>query len=681
MKTEYDEIRIRNPFLEPLVSELIEDPLRYQKMFSERILVGETLQVFQPANIILQGPQGSGKSMILNLLRYQVLATWLSAGSAPPSPLQHINPFLGISINLVRASFHVFGRRSVTRARKGYADEGADAACAADYLTNYLFREFLMALQFLRGRDGTKFRNWLQTSREKLDLSRQIATWPAWNGYYSECKSLEDLLKKSEHRLYIWRRFLNSSIEDVPDEVWGTKALMEEAFHSMGNALRGASTSAKPVSLFVMIDQYEELPELNITHGTTLQRIINSLIKTRDPVVSYKIGARNYDWGQELRIWGAESRIEVQRDYAIVNLSDTLQRREDSHWIFPEFARDVAYKRMKEQGGFSDVREDQIETFLGPYTPKHEATMYFERNDKRKMALLDGLPNKIKKRIILVCGDEPSPLDLRLAGAWTLQRLQRNVNEQEILKELPNAAWRNNGSWRKERIGIALLQIASKANARKRYYGWETMLYLAGSNITAFLMLCGEIWDMAAKNGVNPLSGSPLAPAIQSNGVLIASRKWANRDRLERIGGRKRFEVLSRMGPGIHDELIQDWAISNPGHSGFSLKESDLIDDEQGEQVARFIENAVSWSIFEERIHTPKTRDGSTRRKWYLNAVMSPAFGIPYIRVKEPFYATVDEVHKWIFSKEKVRLRHPRSKSQKSRLNSAQLQLPKVSGK
>jgi hypothetical protein len=667
MKIEYEEIRIRNPFLEPLVSELIEDPDRYHKMFSESILVGETLQVYMPANIVLLGPQGSGKTMILNLLRYQVLAKWLSKNNAPPSPLRHVNPFLGISINLTRASFHIFGRRSVAKVRHGYVDEGLDATCAADYLTHFLFREFLKALQFLRSRDGTKFRNWLQTSREKLDLGNQIAQWGAWYGYYSDCKSIEDLLERCEKRLYVWGKFLNGNLDMIPDEVWETKAMMESAFHSMGNALRGASTSVKPISLFVMIDQYEVLPELNLAYGGTLQRIVNSLIKARDPVVFYKIGARNYDWGQELRIWGAESRIEVQRDYALVNLSNVLLRSEEAgHWVFPKFAKDVAFKRMKEQGGFTEVKDDQVETILGPYTPKQEALMYFEKNDSRKISLLEGLSTKVKKRIMQVCGENPSPLELRLAGAWALQKKQRNVPENEIIEELENGAWKNNSSWRKERIGIALLQIASKANARKRYFGWDTVIFLAGSNITAFLMVCAEIWDMAAKNGVNPLNGSAISPIIQSNGVLVASRKWAYRDNKERIGGRKRFEVLSRLGPGIHDELIQDWAISNPGHSGFSLRESDLTENKEGEQVAKFIENAVSWAIFEERVHTPKMRDGSTRRKWYLNAVLSPAFGIPYIRVKEPFYATVEEVYQWIFGNDRIRLRRAKSKTQKS---------------
>jgi hypothetical protein len=52
--------RARNPFRELMVTELIENPKLYKKMFSQQILLGETLTVFRPVNAVLVGPQGSG---------------------------------------------------------------------------------------------------------------------------------------------------------------------------------------------------------------------------------------------------------------------------------------------------------------------------------------------------------------------------------------------------------------------------------------------------------------------------------------------------------------------------------------------------------------------------------------------------------------------------------------------
>lgn len=114
MKRQSD-IRLRNPFRDLLVSEFIEDPVLYRKMFSERILVGETLTVFQPGNVVLLGPLGSGKSMILNLMRYRVLSEWITPYGKLPQPLKQLSPFFGISVNLTRVNLWAFGRRSLAQ--------------------------------------------------------------------------------------------------------------------------------------------------------------------------------------------------------------------------------------------------------------------------------------------------------------------------------------------------------------------------------------------------------------------------------------------------------------------------------------------------------------------------------------------------------------------------------------
>jgi hypothetical protein len=659
--TKSEETRIRNPFHDPLVTELIEDPVLYREMFSQRILVGETLAVFQPANVVLVGPQGSGKSMILNLIRYSVVSEWISGHGKPPAPLKHLAPFFGISVNLVRADFHAFGRRSVFRsAGGGLTEEARDASCAADFLGHYLFREFLKGLQLLLSNEGSRLREWLGVDSKRLENQvRTIGKWDCWFGYYRRSTSLQALMTRCEKRLNVWRSFLNTNIDDIPRYVWETKSTLSDPLHAMGNFLQSVGPSKGRLPFFVVIDQYEVLPELNPSYGTTLQRIVNTLIKARDPVVFYKIGARTYDWGTELRIWGAESRIEVQRDYVMINLADVLMRNEDSGgWLFPGLARDVAYRRLKVEGHYN-VSKGKIEEILGTWSAAREAGLYFKVKP-RKVVVLKKLSDPIRRRIVSLCGSDCSPLDLRLAGAWALQKKKRGLPESKIVKELGEFPWRRNASWRKERVAIALLQVASLANQKRRYFGWKPVINLSGANISAFLLLCSEIWDMATKVDIHPLKDCPLPYHIQTEGVFVASDTWRNRDRNEPGRGRKRYDVLNRLGPAIHDLLIGDLAISNPGHSGFSLRESDFSNDERGEKVREFLQNAVSWAIFEERPHTSKQREAATRRKWYLHPLLSPVFDIPVARVKEPLYVELDDVFAWLFERGKVSFRRNR---------------------
>jgi hypothetical protein len=644
--------RKKNPFQEPLVTELIENPNLYQKLFSESILVDETIEIFRASNAVLLGPQGAGKSMILNLIRYKFLAQWLANEGKPPASLEGLGRFLGISINLVRANFHAFGRRSFSKASGRENEPNLDALCAADFLNHFLFRELIFALRFLGEPGGRHLAAWLGIQSQSISsFLKEASELPCWLGYYSNAGDMSALLARSDERLNGWRNFLNGNVDSVPDEVFRTKSDVGVPLHAVGNLLQKLPTTGEALPLFIIIDQYEVLPELNKTYGTDLQRVVNTLIKARDPVVFYKIGARTYDWGRELRIFGAESRIEVQRDYIMVDLSKVLMRKEDSRgWLFPKFAAAVAQRRALAVTD-SRLREEAIADMFGKWSPESEAELYFRKKTRIRM-ILRVVPKAYHAAILEACGD--SPLDLRLAGAWILQQLNRKSGEAEIVARLKERPW-DHQWWRKERIGVALVQIASSANQRRRYFGWKPITYLAGANISAFLLICSEIWDAATKQGCLPFRGSPLDPRIQTQGILNAASKWLERDRNEAAGGRMRYQVLSRLGPAIHSKLKDDYAISNPGHSGFSLRESDLS-SASGAKVTEFLQNAVSWAIFEERVHTSRNvADKAARRKWYLHPLLCAAFGIPFIRVKEPYYATVEEVAAWLFSSESIR--------------------------
>ena len=660
MKQPTEEARGRNPFSDTLVSELIEDPSRYQRMFSEQILVGETLQVFQAGNVVLTGPQGSGKSMILNLLKYAVLSRWITEGGTPPTVLHAVSPYFGLYVNLVRANFHVFGRRSVRRGVQGMDVTEVNAICAADYLTHYLFHELIKGLSFLQSSDGEKFRAWLSVDAASITAAvSDVGNWDAWFGYYSGLTTLPQLFDRSFERLNEWRRFLNANTDELSMEVWETKASMEQCLHLMGQLLRRIGGHGSSPHLFIVIDQYEALPELNFTHGPHLQRIVNSLIKGRDPYVSYKIGARTHDWGRELRIWGSHSRIEVQRDYSIINLSDLLMRNEaNKSWLFARFARDVAARRLADKG--YKVTVAQVEQSFGKWNAVAESRMYM-KTAKRLIHAVGPISEDVKRIIVETCGEDASPLDLRLAGAWFLQQRRRGVAQHELLKRLNelrvsgvHAPWQHKW-WRKERVAVALLQLASRANQKRLYFGWKTIVELSGANITAFLLLCAEVWDTASKLDIDFLDGIP--EHIQTNAVYDAAEKWRNRDRNENLGGRERYEILTRLGFAIHETLIGDYAISNPGHSGFSIREADFRASERAERVINLVKNAVSWAILEERPHTSKQQE-SARRKYYLHPLLSPVFAIPHTRVKEPLYASIDDVFRWFFSTEEVKFRH-----------------------
>jgi hypothetical protein len=648
--------RARNPFHDLLITELIEDPDLYRRVFSTEILVGEALEIFRPSNVIITGPQGAGKTMLVNLVRLEVLARFLDDTHFVPVGMDGLDPFLGISVNLVRADFHSFGKRSIARAR-GISDptSSVDSAAAADFLNTFLFREYLRAIKNLL--EGPQFRfikGWLGLNDMPSEraLVDRIASWECWHGFYGEARELDGLVALADKRLCAYTDFLNTNTDDIPDDVWKSKSSLGAPLHECGKLLR--SMSSKPnVSLFTVVDQYEVLPELNRSFGSSLQRIVNSAIKARDPFVFYKIGARTYDWGTELRIWGAESRVEVNRDYAMVDLRQLLMRSErNKEWLFRRFAKDVTDRRLNYTYGSAPRGVDKI---LGMSNPSMEAKLYVKKFENWKEKFIRGLPLTHKARLETLLAEESNPLEIRLASAWALQKHQRGWSESRIMLEMERRPWIIERWWRKERIEVALLQIASLTRQRKLYFGWDTLLGLSGFNITATLLVLSEIWDLTTRLGVDPLSADPVNDKIQTESIHKASQNWAERDRTEIGGGQRRFEVIGRLGPAIHDSLVDEVAISNPGHSGFSIRERDLQGSQEGEKVGGFLRTGVSWAILEQRAHTSKNKGDSVREKWYLHPMLSPFFKIPAKRVKEPFYVTdVGEIYKWIFSKDRI---------------------------
>src|ERR1035441_9427669 len=267
---------LSNPFSLGLTTELLEKPSFYKQAFSERILVGETLAVLQPVNVIVTGPQGSGKSMILNLLRYPILNEFLNEDSQLPPYLEGATPFLGIAVNLTRIGFSAFGKRSISKAVYGRLDNRVEIDCAADFLTHFLFFRFLLALSFCYSDPGARLRKWLGLPEEcPRALAPSLAQWGRWAGFFHGCNTLEDLITHCEDRLNAWRSYLAGGREGFPREVIETLTPMEDALHMMGDSLRRLDPSQR-ISLYVTIDQYEELIGLNAHHGTDLQRIVRS---------------------------------------------------------------------------------------------------------------------------------------------------------------------------------------------------------------------------------------------------------------------------------------------------------------------------------------------------------------------------------------------------------------------
>lgn len=647
-----------NPFEELYVSETI-PPREFVQLFSD-FLVPHALPLFQPGNVVLRGIQGSGKSMLLSLLKPSIRAAYAEADVPFPVPTEH-SRFVGAGINLRRSGAINFGQRPME------ADPEQDAQqfplYFGDFLNYWIVADLLEALQVFAVRaDGKIARELgLNMSRQTLDeFAVSLAGDQCWFGALEDVKTIDALLASLRLRLRAYLTFLNYNSDDLQRRIRATKTIVGAPISAAARHLRETGVLPSNVSVFIQVDQYEELTHLAQVHGDlggAYRRIVNRALGQRDQHVSYRIGARRWAWPEELVMFGTSALLEREREYTEVNLDEILRRRENAKtYIFPRFAEDVMFRRLR----FANFDTEHIQgpllrrVFGDRLAPDERARMYVRQNAgcaPDRIVNVSDLPPSWKN--FLLHEAEADPLSARLAEAWSRQeRGQRLVHgppqRDGRTGKLP---WERE-YWRKERREQALMQLAAGCGQRMIWAGADDILALCGGNILIFVSMCRQIWsahirslrDTSTEGELGPLPVPSVNQQVQSVGIEDASLHWY-RKTPEQPGGHTRQRFLDVIARVFQRKLLDDRAMSYPGHNGFSLAVADL---EADPVVRGFLRDAVDYGDLVEVPHTTKEKDRRPRFKWYLKPVLSPHYRLPAVHVKEPMYLTIDDIREWI---------------------------------
>lgn len=127
-----------NPFHELYVTESI-GPDSFVKLFSD-VLVDHTLPLFKPGNVVLKGLPGTGKSMMLSLLKPSIRLAYKRCGEEFPVP-KKFNKFIGAGINLIRSSVSDFGQRPIKP--EGVDELNELAIYFGDFLNYWVIKDIL----------------------------------------------------------------------------------------------------------------------------------------------------------------------------------------------------------------------------------------------------------------------------------------------------------------------------------------------------------------------------------------------------------------------------------------------------------------------------------------------------------------------------------------------------------
>jgi len=628
----------RNPFHYLYVGERVSAG-EFADIFSTE-LVQHALPLFQPGHVVLSGANGMGKSMLFNLFHPEVRIAYQEAGKPFPVPGE-AGRFVAAGINVNTAKCNEFGNR---RTPDG---DHIQELMFGDFLNYFVVLDILRAVEVLSANQviakslGLKLDD---TLRETFAVA--VAKDAVWHGYLAEAEDYGSLRAAIEKRILFYRRFMNGNDLELDGRVATTKTSAGEPMAVVVRLLRQHGIVPSDVPFYIVIDQYEELATItNADHRKADYRsVVNKVLNSRDPTLSYRIGTRGYGWRDHIHVFGTDARLEQERDYKLVELEARLRRSENGRTsIFTDFARDV-FRRRIQHAASTDGGVEASLTLAGVFgrsmAPADEARILTgPRIEARRSVVEAGedWPPNVTEALLKIA--ETDPLSARLGEAWVRQKETEGFDYE-------NPPWEAKTYWKKERNEVALLQIAGGRQQRAVLSGEEDIISLSGGNVLIFLSICQLIWDFAsqATRRDDKQPEMPIPWDVQTVGIIRAGRNWLDRITSEYGRSDDRSRLVQKMGEKFAEILLSDRRMSNPGQNGVSLSVDEL---DANPLIRGFLVEAVDYGNLVMTEHA--NRSGrARRRKFYLNPLYCPIFRIPFQRTKEPLYLPMPILQDWL---------------------------------
>ena len=638
-----------NPFFELYVGDRMSSR-EFVDIFSP-FLVRHAEALFLPGNVVVKGVQGSGKSMLLTLLKPQVRLEYDRANEDFPVP-QALRKFIGAGINLAHENAIDFGYRRISR------DHNETALFFADFVNYTILLDLLTSVRTLGSSADVARELGIELADERTRaFAAALAANDVFHGSLVDCATLDDVEARIKLRLNAYRRFLHHNDQELAGGIHDTKTDIGTPLKVAVELLKANRVVGHDVTFFIHFDQYEELANISATEENSpdYRRVINRTLARRDPTVSYRIGTRGHAWRNHGFILGTDAKLEEERDYKFVDLDAMLRRNENRQtWIFPGFVADVFARRLVHVGlaDKSTGGKKLLEAMLGPgMAPVDKARRYGGRNPKRSVKTDDNWPDVFKTDLLALA--EHDPLSARLLEAWALQTIDRESTRTRrpptntlaigLLDAMRQREW-----WVKERLELALTQIAARCQERPIWCGSSEVVDLSGGSILTFLSLCQFIWDTHNQLGTARAHENTLLridDVTQAVGVFKASDYWLKKIAAETGRSGDRFRFVRQVGTTLARNLYADRQMSYPGHNGFSLADEEL---ERCPHVKSLLDEMSDYGTITARPHTTKEKDRRSRTKFYLNPILCPQFKMHYKIVKEPVYLTPQTIEDWM---------------------------------
>jgi hypothetical protein len=621
-------------------------------------------------NVFLVGRKGVGKTMVLKIFDPDIMAVLYRSREPEHVEARKFLPkaTVGVYLNLVSPS----ARLSLFRGPQH--DESWWLRAYADYLNALLMELALSATETLAATPG--WRTDANASSASLidtpevfgaliDGLREEST------AYEPIKSLSELRALFRGRIRDWARYVNGDPGASPPSQ-SALPLGAPLFRFV-SAVRSSGLCGEPFRLFVLIDQYEVLHQQRrvIDFRPMFNQAMYSASRGGTGV-EFKIGTRQYSYGN-LDLPNGAGRIEAYREMLEVNFDDL------SKTFYKKFALELYEKRLG--GNSRQSAEERLpelkaraeaELYVGESVPDRHLTAFLQKwqslglseaqvaaaektSQIRSSHVLTGTLACIAVTRWLRDGSKKPPLgcsptdeaDPGEALGTYLDQLVRSIDEREKIGG--EAARRKDAHMKavddfvRDVEEAALFQLASAYKNQRKYFSGIDSIVALSSNVAIVLI---EILRAAYEPLI--LAGHDartvvVTPELQSAAIYRTATNWFNRIPKECDFGETHQRFLSALGGHLRRIQLALTA-PQPCPNGFSVGGAEASDiggaaqEDPRTNAKALIADAVSWGLMEESEHQDKTRGRPKRRKFYLNRIFCPYFGVSEIWKKDPIY-------------------------------------------
>lgn len=629
-------VQFKNPFIRKWAEDYKENELNAH--FSE-FIIPMIPEFFDYTNVFLYGGSGTGKTMLLRYLSFNVQKSYLEQGE---DKICNIHKFFESSSEKIEK---VIGRKiqyfGIYRKLTEIPSSLFKNKCRTKDEEQTLFKFYLdleISTKFIAS-ISRLIKNY-SDARRKEEIKSKILDCVKKYSDISESAEFSDILeyladKKKQIDLYLGSLRLNkSAVSSEKFQEFRIGGLIR-LFFNIAEVLKTQVEEFSGIKIYIMLDEYERIEE----HYKIL---INEIIRERNKFLEFKISSRRYGL-TTLKTTNPNDFIILGRDAELIDLEYVFRYKYKDK--YKKLLIDAAKRRLNAEPFFRDKQLTDIRKLLRSITPEEEVSNLtaekegeLEHRKRFKNFLASHNVVDTNRTMNLIKCDENlliEKLNMLLVKRRIVYQRKGAENKRLYSDEKISNMARNfikNPSQKtsyfylygKNKIAL-LFQILNEYRKKKIYAGFDTFTSLSGGFVSWFLELCYRALQFAKdkdfyKDSIE-IDVDSQRRATEKTAWDVLNKMVKN---IEKVGNDIYYFLLNT--GAFFRALHSDEIVREPEPTYFNTQTGKLLDNSK-----MIIKKAHQWSVLQSKVPMmPKVVGEPLPDVHILHPILAPAFQISY---------------------------------------------------